>query len=118
MLVLMLVLIGVLVLKTCSEEMTVYSKCPKCCHCNSNGRCQNYCCVRSGSACFNCLPLHQGHCENCVEPEEDLSPQPTMSSIQHDIDVSSFSEDESELFSLPDESAAVDGLVSEFAESD
>ena len=54
--------------------------------------------------------------ENCEEPEEDSS-QPAVSSIQHDIDAPSLSEDESELFSSPEESAAVDGLAPEIAGS-
>ena len=49
---------------------------------------------------FSCLPLcRAGHCENCEEPEEEPSPQPAVSSIQHDIDAPSLSEDESELLS-------------------
>ena len=89
---------------------------PLCCRCNGNGRCRT-CCVRSGSVCLNCLPLRQGHCENCEEPEEDLIPQPVVSSVQHDIDVPSFSEDESELLSSPDGSAAVDDSVSDLTQS-
>ena len=91
---------------------------PLCCRCNGNGRCRTCRCVRSGSVCLTCLPLRQGHCENCKEPEEDLIPQPVVSSVQHDIDVPSFSEDESELLSSPDGSAAVDDSVSDLTQSD
>ena len=86
---------------------------PSCCRCNGNGRCRNCRCVRSGSACFNCLPFRRGHCENCEEAGEDLSPRPAVSSIQLDIDALSFSEEASELSSSSDESAAVDSPVSE-----
>ena len=86
---------------------------PSCCRCNGNGRCRNYRCVRSGSACFNCLPFRRGHCENCEEAREDLSPRPAVSSIQLDIDALPFSEEASELSSSSDESAAVDSPVSE-----
>ena len=68
---------------------------PSCCRCNGNGRCRNCRCVRSGSACFNCLPFRRGHCENCEEAGEDLSPLPAVSSIQPDIDALSFSEEAS-----------------------
>ena len=78
---------------------------PQCCRCNGNGRCRSCHCVRSGSACINCLPLRRGRCENCEE-----SSQPAVSSIQHDIDAPSFS-DESDLLS-PVEPAVDNTLAS------
>ena len=37
---------------------------PICCRCNGKGRCVNCTCVKSGSACSNCLPLRKGNCAN------------------------------------------------------
>ena len=37
---------------------------PICCRCNRKGRCVNCTCVKSGSACSNCLPLRKGNCAN------------------------------------------------------
>ena len=86
---------------------------PQCCRCNGNGRCRSCFCVRSGSACTNCLPLRRGRCENC----EESSPQPAVSSIQHDVDTPSVSEDESDYLSS-DGSAAESTEASGCADPD
>ena len=39
---------------------------PKCCSCNSSGRCIQCCCVRASRRCYNCTPGQHDRCKNSV----------------------------------------------------
>ena len=80
-------LIGIL--KEIARERGRLLEMPLCCRCNGNGRCRNCCCVRTGLASSDCLPLHQGRCEN---PTRGTAKLPDVSSSDSNSDSVSFSE--------------------------
>ena len=50
---------------------------PVCCRCNASGRCKNCSCKKSGKPCFDCLPFHQGRCENGHLLPDGVEPPPS-----------------------------------------
>ena len=59
---------------------------PKCCSCNSSGRCKNCSCKKKNLLCVNCAPCQHGRCGNHNLPGEPIcasQPVPETKSILH-----------------------------------
>ena len=41
---------------------------PRCCYCNTGGRCKSCTCVRNGRKCLNCVPSNHSRCLNSHLP--------------------------------------------------
>ena len=80
---------------------------PVCCRCNASGRCKNCSCKKSSKPCEDCLPSHQGRCENgrslpdAVELTDQESPSTAMRATTYSSSFLSHKEESEQGSELP-----------------